>query len=56
MAVAPRNNIEVPQEILLAVPDEINSVSSSQVRRGKFEWMTKEAYEIGKDRGFWGIS
>ena len=56
LAVAPRNNIEVPQEILLTVPDEINSVSSSQVRRGKFEWMTKEAYAMGKDRGFWGIN
>ena len=56
LAVSPRNNIEVPQEILLAVPDEINSVSSSQVRRGKFEWMTKEAYAMGKDRGFWGIN
>ena len=56
LAVAPRNNIEVPQEILLAVPEEINSVSSSQVREGKFEWMTKEAYEIGKNRGFWGIN
>ena len=33
-------------------PEEINSISSSQVRRGKFEWMTKEAYEIGKDRDF----
>ena len=56
LAVAPRNGIAVPQEILLTVPEEINSISSSQVRRGKFEWMTKEAYEIGKDRGFWGIS
>ena len=56
LAVAPRNNIEVPQGILLAVPDEINSVSSSQVRRGKFEWMTREAYAMGKDRGFWGIN
>ena len=56
LAVAPRNDIAVPQEILLTVPEEINSVSSSQVRGGKFEWMTKEAYEIGKDRGFWGIN
>ena len=56
LAVAPRNGIAVPKEILLTVPEEINSISSSQVRRGKFEWMTKEAFGIGKERGLWGLA
>ena len=55
LAVAPRNGIAVPQEILLTVPEEINSISSSEVRRGKFEWMTKEAFDVGKERGLWGL-
>ncbi len=56
LAVAPRNGIAVPQEILLPVPEEINSISSSEVRHGKFEWMTKEAFDLGKERGLWGLS
>jgi len=55
LAVAPRNNIPIPEEILLNVAEAISPISSSDVRNGKFEWMTKEALEIAKERGFWGL-
>ena len=55
LAVAPRNNIPIPKEILLNVAEAISPISSSDVRNGKFEWMTKEALKIAKERGFWGL-
>ncbi|HJM28155.1 MAG: hypothetical protein QF596_06175 [Acidimicrobiales bacterium] len=56
LAVAPRNNIPVPEEILLEVSEGIAPISSSEVRQGKFEWMTKEAKEYGQANSFWGFS
>ena len=55
LAVAPRNDIQVPKEILLEVSDEINLISSSGVRRGKLEWMTEEAKKYAKANNCWGF-
>ena len=56
LAVAPRNNIPVPEEILLKVSEEISPISSSVVRQGKFEWMTDEAKKYGQANSFWGFN
>ncbi len=56
LAVAPRNNIPVPEEILLEVSEGIAPISSSEVRQGKFEWMTEEAKKYGQVNSFWGFS
>ena len=56
LAVAPRNNIPVPEEILLKVSEEISPISSSGVRQGKFEWMTDEAKKYGQANSFWGFN
>ena len=56
LAVAPRNGIQVPKEILLKVSDEINLISSSAVRRGKLEWMTEEAKKYAKANNCWGFN
>ena len=56
LAVAPRNNIPVPEEILLKVSEEISPISSSVVRQGKFEWMTEEAKKYGQSNSFWGLN
>ena len=56
LAVAPRNNIPVPEEILLSVSEEISLISSSGVRQGKFEWMTDEAKKYGQANSFWGFN
>jgi len=56
LAVAPRNNIPVPEEILLNVSEEISPISSSGVRQGKFEWMTDEAKKYGQANSFWGFN
>ncbi len=56
LAVAPRNNIPVPEEILLKVSEGIRPISSSGVREGKFEWMTEEAKKYGQSNSFWGLN
>ena len=53
LAVASRDAIMVPKEILLKVPEEIASISSSLARKTNFEWMTKAAQNFSNKTGVW---
>tara|TARA_B110000014_G_scaffold29305_1_gene18354 strand:- start:261 stop:788 length:528 start_codon:yes stop_codon:yes gene_type:complete len=53
IAVAPRGEIVVPEEILLEVPETIAAVSSSLARETNFEWMTEAAQNFSNETGSW---
>jgi len=53
LAVAPRDGIDVPKEILLDVPKMIASISSSIAREEMFEWMTEAAQSFSIATGAW---
>lgn len=38
VVVAPRGDHHVPDDLLLSVPDELEPISSTAVRRGRLEW------------------
>jgi len=53
VAVAPRPPHPQPDELALSIPDQMVAVSSSEVRRGRREWMVAEAQAFDHRTGAW---
>tara|TARA_B100000405_G_scaffold206383_1_gene145123 strand:+ start:7073 stop:7648 length:576 start_codon:yes stop_codon:yes gene_type:complete len=53
VAIAPRGNLETPSELELPIPNDLDSVSSSQARMGTTGLMLQAALDFDQLTGAW---